>query len=71
MRVMNRFISFVLFLVVITVCIGFFRGWFSLSTNKELLGNKLDVNLKVDRDKMEDDAKAIQEKTKSLIGSDK
>jgi len=68
---MNRFISFVLFLVVITVCIGFFRGWFSLSTNKELLGNKLDVNLKVDRDKMEDDAKAIQEKTKSLIGSDK
>jgi len=68
---MNRFISFVLFLIEIAVCIGFFRGWFSLSTTKEVLGNKLDVNLKVDRDKMQDDAKAIQEKTKSVLGSDK
>jgi len=68
---MNRFISFVLFLLVIAVCIGFFRGWFSVSTSKESVGNKLDVNFKVDRDKMQDDAKAIQEKTKSVIGTDK
>lgn len=68
---MNRLISFVLFLIVLTLCIGFFRGWFSFSANKELIGNKLDVNFKVDRDKMQEDAKAIQEKTKSVIGSDK
>ena len=68
---MNRFISFVLFLIVIAMCIGFFRGWFSFSTTKEVLGNKLDINLQVDRDKMQDDAKAIQEKTNSMLGSDK
>ena len=69
--IMNRLFSFVLFLVVIVLCVGFFRGWFSLSANNEMLGNKLDVNFKVDRDKMQEDAKAIQAKTKSLIESDK
>ena len=66
---MKRFISFVVFLVVLTICVGFFRGWFSLSTNKELLGNKIDVNFKVDRDKINDDATALKENTKSMIGS--
>jgi len=68
---MSRFISIVLLLLVITLCVGFFRGWFSVSTSKEISGNKIDVNFKVDRDKMQDDAKVIQEKTESMIGSDK
>jgi len=68
---MSRFISIVLLLLVITLCVGFFRGWFSVSTTKEISGNKIDVNFKVDRDKMQDDAKVIQEKTESMIGSDK
>jgi len=68
---MNRFVSLVLLVLVVAVCIGFFRGWFSVSTSNESSGNKLDVNFKVDRDKMQDDAKAIQEKTKSVIGTDK
>lgn len=67
---MKRFISVLLFLVVLTVCIGFLRGWFSVSTSKELLGNKVDVNFQVDRDKMNNDAKSLQEKTKSMIGSE-
>ena len=67
---MKRFISMLLFLVVLTVCIGFLRGWFSVSTSKELLGNKVDVNFQVDRDKMNNDAKSLQEKTKSMIGSE-
>ena len=67
---MKRFITILLFLIVLTVCIGFFRGWFSVSTSKELLGNKVDVNFQVDRDKMNNDAKSLQEKTKSMIGSE-
>ena len=67
---MKRFVTILLFLIVLTVCIGFFRGWFSVSTSKELLGNKLDVNFQVDRDKMNSDAKSLQEKTKSMIGSE-
>jgi hypothetical protein len=66
----KKFISFLLVLLVIGVCIGFVRGWFSLSTNKETIGNKVDVSLKVDPDKFKDDLGAVKEKTRDLIGKD-
>ena len=57
--------------LTIAICIGFVRGWFSVSTNREPLTNKVDVNFKMDPDKMKQDANAVEKKTKSLLGSDK
>ena len=71
MFTVNRFASIVLILIIAVVCIGFFRGWFSMTTNNEPLTEKLDVHFQVDRDKMKQDANAVQEKTKGFLNSDK
>ena len=42
-----------------------------MSTNKEAIGNKVDVNFKVDADKMKQDANTLEEKTKALLSSEK
>lgn len=68
---MNRLIPFILIVLVLAVCVGFFRGWFSVSTNKELFGNKRDVNFQVDPDKMKQDANTLEQKTKALLSSEK
>ena len=67
---MKKFISFLLVLLIVGVCIGFFRGWISLSTNRETLGNKVDVSLQVDPDKIKDDLGAVEEKTKGLLSKE-
>lgn len=69
--IMNRFISVVLILIILVVCVGFFRGWFSMTTNNEPLTEKLDVHFQVDRDKMRQDANAVEEKTKSILSLEK
>ncbi len=63
----------VLFLLLVLVGgIGFYRGWFSMSSDQ---GNsesrKVDVNLTVDRDKMEADADAVKDKVEELTGDAK
>ncbi len=47
------------------VGIGFYRGWFALSTQKETVTHKVDINLTVDPDKIERDAKKAAEMTKA------
>lgn len=57
-------------LLVLTICIvalGFYRGWFALSsggTNAD--SNKVNVNLTVDPDKMKEDAEKVEEKSAEL-----
>jgi len=67
---MNRFFSFLLLLLVIAVSVGFFRGWFSVTAEKEPFSEKRDFHLKVDPDKMKQDANAVEDKTKALFSSD-
>ena len=67
---MSRFISFVLLLLVIAVSVGFFRGWFSLTTDKVPFSDQVDVHLKVDPNKMKQDASSIEDKTKALFSSE-
>jgi len=70
LTIVKKFIAFVLVLLIIGACIGFFRGWFSFSTNKGILGNKVDVSLQVDPDKIKDDLGAVEEKTKRLLSKE-
>ena len=68
---MKKILSLLLVLLAIAVGVGFVHGWFSMFTTRETLSNKVDVNFKMDPDKMKQDANALEEKTKSLLGSDK
>lgn len=68
---MKRFISVVLILIIVVVCVGFVRGWFSMTANNEPLTEKLDVHFQVDRDKMKQDANAVEDKTKSILSLEK
>jgi hypothetical protein len=60
-------------LVVLAICfvgIGFYLGWFSLSRSNptpEQDGNKVKVNVSVDKDKMKSDLKKAKEKVKEEI----
>ena len=68
---MNRLLSFILIILVLGLGVGFFRGWFSMSSNKEAVGDRLNVNFRVDADKMKQDANTLEEKTKALLSSEK
>ncbi len=64
---MKRFYGFLLLVAIIVVSLGFYRGWFTLSSGRESLSNKVDVNLSVDPDRIRQDAETLKEKTR---GSD-
>jgi cell division protein FtsX len=59
-------------LVVLTLCVvvvGFYRGWFSLSSHSGDAGsNKVQMNLTVDPDKVKEDAGKVKDKTTELTG---
>ena len=56
-----KLIKVVLVLALIVAVLGFYRGWFSLSTrDREGAGHTVDVNLAVDIDKMKDDAEQVK-----------
>jgi hypothetical protein len=59
------------FLVVLLIClvgIGIFRGWFSVSsTNPDAAGNKVNVNVSVDKGKIKSDVKKAKEKVKEEV----
>lgn len=69
---MKKFCSWVIVLVVIVVGVGFYRGWFVLSSHSpEADSSKVDVNLTVDPGKMKTDAESVKDKTRELTGQDK
>lgn len=50
------------------VGLGFYRGWFAVSSSRYVEGHKVNVNLTVDEDKMKQDGEKVKEKTKELTG---
>jgi len=55
-------------LVLLVVGLGFYRGWFALSSPADKGSNKVNVNLTMDGNKMQEDAQAVQNKTAELTG---
>jgi hypothetical protein len=43
-------------LMIAVIALGFYQGWFVLSSGRELGSNKVDVQLTVDPDKVQSDA---------------
>ena len=62
-------ITVLLVLLVCVVAVGFYRGWFTLSgRNLDAGSNKVNINLTVDRDKMQEDAETVKNKATELTG---
>jgi hypothetical protein len=71
-RTSNKLLLVVLVLVICVVGFGFYRGWFALSSsNVDKGSNKVNVNLTMDGNKMQEDAATVQSKTAELTGGAK
>ena len=67
---MNRFfVTAATVLLVGVVAAGFYRGWFTRSSRSPEEGSsKVNVNLTMDREKMQEDAQAITGRAAELTG---
>ena len=70
MKMRNTSVLLVLLLCV--VVLGFYRGWFALSSPSPDTGsNKVNINLAVDSDKVKEDAEKVKDKATELTGKAK
>jgi cell division protein FtsX len=64
--------TFVKVLVVLVLCVvgvGFYRGWFAMSSpTRDTESNKVNINLSMDGDKVKEDAETVKEKATELTG---
>jgi hypothetical protein len=56
---MKKFLAVLVVLAIAVVAVGFWRGWFTLETNKE--GDKTHVDLTVNKDKFKKDKETLKE----------
>ncbi len=63
---MNRLLAILFVLVLIIVGVGFYQGWFTLSSREPEQGNQININLEIDKDKMKEDADSLKNKAKDL-----
>ena len=66
---MKRLFPVLTLLLILVIGLGFYRGWFALSRSAPDLGShKVNVNLTVDRDKMQADAVSVKNQATQLAG---
>lgn len=63
---MRKFLGTLVILVILVAIVGFFRGWFSVSTNDQPEQTK--VELKVDKQRIKEDAKSASETAREISG---
>ncbi len=69
---MRTFISVLVVLILCVVAVGFYRGWFMLSgPTRDSDGNKVNIELSVDPDKVKADAAQAKGKVAELSGKNK
>lgn len=67
--IMRSMIKLLIVLVICLVGIGFWRGWFSLSSSPDpnMDGDKVKVGVSVDKGKMKSDVRKAEEKVKEEV----
>ena len=68
---MKQFLALLIVLAILVIGVGFYRGWFTVSHEREADSNKVDVNLTVDPDKVHEDAETVKNKAEQMTGQDK
>ena len=61
-------VTVLLVLIVGGIALGFYRGWFAMSSGRNVESHKVNVNLTMDPDKVKEDAGKLQDKTTELSG---
>ena len=56
---MKRFAALLVVVAIVVLGMGFYRGWFVLSSGRHFGTNKVDVHLTVDPDKVKTDAEQV------------
>jgi hypothetical protein len=65
---MRSLIKLAIVLLICLVAIGFYRGWFSFSSpTTDAQGDKVNVNMSMDKDKIKSDVKKAEEKVKEKL----
>jgi len=65
---MRSLIKVLVVLLISLAGFGFYRGWFNLTSNKPAAeGDKVNVNLSVDKGKMKSDIREAKQKVKEEI----
>jgi len=65
---MRSLIKVMVVLVICLVGVGWYLGWFSVSrSNPDAAGDKVNVNVSVDKGKIKSDVKKAEEKVKEEI----
>jgi hypothetical protein len=66
--IMRLLIKLAIVLLICLIGIGFYRGWFSISSsNPDTQGEKVNINMSVDKNKMKSDLKKAEEKFKGKV----
>jgi cell division protein FtsX len=69
---MNRLFAFLIVVVVCVVAIGFYRSWFTVSSQSpNAESHQVDINVTLDPDKVKADAETVKEKAVELTGQAK
>ena len=61
---MARFIGVLCVIVLVIAAFGWYRGWFAFGTSHE--GDKTNINISVDKEKIREDEKGVEEKLRKL-----
>jgi len=64
---MGRLLTFLLFLAVCVIALGFYLGWFGVSTSRDPAGGQTDVKVRIDEKKIESDTDKAKEKVKKAF----
>lgn len=62
---MVRTLGFLALLLIIVAGIGFYKGWFSLTTTRDD-GNQVNINLTVNKDKLKEDVSRARDKAREI-----
>jgi hypothetical protein len=69
---MRRIGSVLVVLAILVVGLGFYRGWFTLTSPAPAAGRgEVNINLATDTDKMKEDVQEVKEKATELTGGAK
>lgn len=73
---MKKVFAVLIVVVLLVIGVGFYRGWFALSSGDADTGNnKVNINLTMDGDKVQQDAEAVKKRaadlTENVTGGEK
>lgn len=64
---MRRLITTLFLLAVCVIALGFYLGWFDLSTAKDSNGGQTDVKIRIDEKRIEADTQKAKDKVKGAF----